>query len=1122
VLICASCGQENPDGFRFCGACAAPLATDAAAPREERKIVTVLFADLVGFTARAERLDPEDVRALLAPYHARLRQELERFGGTVEKFIGDAVMALFGAPVAHEDDPERAVRAALAIRDWIAEDAQGLQVRIAVNTGEALVTLDARPNEGEGMAAGDVVNAAARMQAAASVNGILVGEQTHRATAHVIDYREAEPVEAKGKTEVIQVWEALQPRSRLGVDLAQSVVAPLVGRQRELELLVSTLARVREERSPQLVTLVGVPGIGKSRLVYELFKTVEQNSELVTWRQGRSLPYGEGVSFWALGEMVKAQAGALESDRPDELREKLRRVVESLATDPAEDRWLLSHLASLVGLGGEDAVEEDRPGESFAAWRRFLELLAEQRPLVLVFEDLHWADDGVLDFVDGLVDWASGIPLLLLCTTRPELLERRPGWGGGKTNALTISLPPLADDDTARLLGSLLERPMLAAETQEALLAQAGGNPLYAEQYVRMLLERGRLEELPETVQGIIAARLDALSGEEKQVLQDAAVVGKVFWLGALEAIGGVVRQRAEEILRGLERKQFVQRARRPSMAGEPEYAFRHALLRDVAYGQITRATRGEKHRLAAEWLESLGRPEHHVEMLAHHYTEALEYARVAGTREGELAEQARSALRAAGDRATVLGVYAASARFYGAALELWPKDDPDRAELQWRYGRARLSTDGTGLELLAEAIDGLRAAGDREQAAEVSLDLARAYWLRGERDRAYGYVEGALALSEAGRPSRSRAHALVARSSYHMVAGEYAEALELARQAVPLVEELGTGGWRARAWDVIGTSRVLEGDAEGLDDQERAIVIAREAGAFFELHTAWINLCSSQTFLGQVGDVSRTLDALRRSVERYGTAANRRWLRMIEAGNLIARGYWNDALELADEDISEIEAGSPYYLEPIWRTFRASIRLGRGDLAGASRDAERATELARRGGESQTLAPSLATGARILIAEGRRDEAAALATEVLTLGHTLTSALVQEFGGEPLITFAWVVCDLGRSGELVRALEPAPSTPWINAARTIARGELVAAAEILEGLVSRPPEAYTRLRAAEQLLLEGRRAEAELELGRALAFYREAGATFYVAQGEALLAGTVEPAEVMRRATNR
>ncbi|MFY9579339.1 MAG: AAA family ATPase, partial [Gaiellaceae bacterium] len=635
--------------------------------RHERKVVTVLFADLVGFTARSEQLDPEDVAAVLRPYHERLREELERFGGTVEKFIGDAVMALFGAPVAHEDDPERAVRAALAIRDWAREE-ESVQVRIAVNTGEALINLDARPESGEGMAAGDVVNTTARLQSAAPVNGILVGQTTQRATRHAIDYRETEPVDAKGKSDPISVWEAVNARSRFGVDLLRTVRSPLVGRERELALLRDTLVRVREERSSQLVTLVGVPGIGKSRLVYELMQFVQHGGVLTYWRQGRSLPYSESVSVWALSEIVKAQAGVLETDSAEDVQRKLQAAVVELVGDEAEAGRIGAQLRPLAGAGTESELSGDPRSEAFAAWRRFFEAMAERRPLVLVFDDIQWADEGLLDFIDHLVDWSTGVPILVVCTARPELLERRSGWGGGKLNATTLSLSPLSDDETARLLAALLDRPVFDAGTQQGLLARAGGNPLYAEQYADMHAERGPTADLPvpESVQGIIAARLDLLPPEEKSLLQDASVLGKVFWLGGVAE--GRSRAAIEEQLHVLERKGFVQRATRSSVGDEAEYSFRHLLVREVAYGQIPRAARAEKHQVAAEWIESLGRPADHAETLAHHYSTALELARASGLPTEHLAERGRHVLREAGDRAKSLNAFDAAASSYAAA----------------------------------------------------------------------------------------------------------------------------------------------------------------------------------------------------------------------------------------------------------------------------------------------------------------------------------------------------------------------------------------------------------------------------------------------------------------------
>jgi class 3 adenylate cyclase len=796
VRVCPSCGHGNQAGAKFCSECGAALVAAGPPAREERKVVTVLFADLVGFTSRAEQLDPEDVRALLSPFYARLRSELERFGGTVEKFIGDAVMALFGAPAAHEDDPERAVRAALAIRDWVCQQEQ-VQVRIAVHTGEALVTLGARPGLGEGMAAGDVVNTAARLQASAPVNGVLVGERTFRQTRAVIEYRPVGPMAAKGKREPVPAWEAVQARARLGVDVPPWARTALVGRDRELSVLRDALGRVRAERAPQLVTLVGVPGIGKSRLVFELWQVTEVDAQLISWRQGRSLPYGEGVSFWALAEIIKAQAGILEDDSSDQAGAKLAAMAADVLGGVPEAGWVARHLAALAGLGGGVPAGGDR-SEAFAAWRQFFEALAEARPLVLVFEDLHWADDGLLDFVDYLADWAGGVPLLVVCTARPELLVRRPGWGGGKPNAVMLSLAPLSEQDTARLVGSLLGRPVLDAGQQAALLAQADGNPLYAEQYVQMLAEQGAGRELPvpESVQDIIAARLDLLAPPDKRLLQDAAVIGKVFWPGAVAALGGAEGGRElEGYLHGLERKQFVRRDRRSSVAGETQYAFGHVLVRDVAYGQIPRAARAVRHAAAAGWIESLGRGEDHAEMLAHHYQAAVDLARAAGQDTAGFAPRARTALHAAGDRAVALHAFAAAAGYYRAALALWPPD----AQAQ----RAGL------LRLLGTA---LHEGGEPEQAEAV---LAEGCQLAG--------AAGAAALA---------ARIGILLTEIRASLDPEGQALAECQAAAAVLEADGDLEGLAEAWKMTGMIRFWLGDSPA-DQQalERAIGCARQGG---------------------------------------------------------------------------------------------------------------------------------------------------------------------------------------------------------------------------------------------------------------------------------------------------
>src|SRR2546423_3166236 len=632
---CPKCGEDNPDRARFCWSCGAALGEPAVSRAEERKVVSVLFVDLVGFTAASEQADPEDVRARLRPYHARVKEEIERFGGTVEKFVGDAAMAVFGAPIAHEDDPERAVSAALRILtaiDELNDEDPGLElaVRGAVNTGEAMVTLGARPAEGEGIVAGDVVNTAARLQQAAPVGGIVVGEATFRATRDLFEYVELPAVTVKGKADPLPVWHATAARRRFGVDVEPLVQTPLIGRDDDLALLQSTYARMLRESSTQLVTITGEPGVGKTRLAAEFRRWVDDREEIVFWRQGRSLPYGEGITYWALGEMVKAQAGILESDSPSDALEKLGVVVAEVGEDQAERDWLKTSLAPLVGAG--EAVASASPDGSFAAWRRFLEGIASQRPLGVVFEDLHWADDSLLAFVEHLVDWSTGVPLLVLCTARPELYERAPGWGGGKRNSNTISLSPLDSDDTARLIAALLRRAVLPAKTQARLLEHAGGNPLYAEEFVRMLGDQGLLAEdgvlrdadirVPDNVQALIAARLDTLAPERKGLLHDAAVVGKVFWGGAVVSMGDRDKESVRAGLHELVRKELVRTIRTSSVKNQDEYAFWHALVRDVAYSQIPRRARVLKHVAAAEWIEQMAgdRLTDHAELLAYHY----------------------------------------------------------------------------------------------------------------------------------------------------------------------------------------------------------------------------------------------------------------------------------------------------------------------------------------------------------------------------------------------------------------------------------------------------------------------------------------------------------------------
>jgi class 3 adenylate cyclase/tetratricopeptide (TPR) repeat protein len=1066
-----------------------------AGSRRERKVVTVVFCDLVGFTARAESMDPEDVEALLVPYHERLRDELERRGGTVEKFIGDAVMALFGAPTAHEDDPERAVRACLAIRDWaIAEE--GVQVRIAAATGEALIRLDARPEAGEGMASGDVVNTAARLQSAAPVNGVIVDETTYRAARHTIDYRQAEPVEAKGKAEPIVIWEAVEARARFGTEVLDHVAGELVGREREIDALWAAFDRVRDERSPQLVTLVGVPGIGKSRLLYELSRRVDAEPELTTWRQGRCLAYGDGITFWALAEIIKAQAGINEADDDTSATEKLRRAAEEIV-DPADADWVAARLRPLAGLEDESELGGGRGTEAFAAWRRFFEELAAVRPLILVFEDLQWADEGLLDFVDQLVDWVTDVPMLVVCTARPELLARRPNWAGGKLNASTIALEPLSEVETARLMAALLDRSVLPADVQQTLLERAGGNPLYAEQFAQLYVERGSAEDLPlpETLQGIISARLDGLPVEEKAFLHAGAVVGKVFWTGGL----GDDAVETEPIVHSLARKGFLRRQRRSSVPGEVELSFAHALVRDVAYGQMPRAERASRHRAVAEWLESLGRSEDHAEMLAYHWRSALELAGASGEDTTDLAERTRLALVEAGDRAFGLNAFGAAATYYTDALGLWPVDAAGRAALLFRRGHAfHVLGDEQQEAALEEARDALLEIGDAETAGQAEAFLSRTAWYRGHGEAARLHIERAQELvADAGpRPAKARVLCLLAR--LRMLSGEPDDAIEIATEALGLADTLDLDEIRIHALTTIGSAKAFlnnTGDAE----LERALELAKAVNS----PLGGVVLNNLAVLASRTAELDRAEGLLLETLDLALQFGDREQVRFTRANLLYhshRHGRWDDLLEEAGRFIAECE-NSPHNMETAARELRGRARFARGDVEAALADWQRGITLAREMESPERLLPGLLQLARGLMLLGRQDEARVLVAEGMGIAEANPSI------AGPLAIVADQATALGVAGEIVEIIELAPDGPWKDAALADARGEHSRAADIYERFGLLAIAAEVRFGAAETLLEGGRMTEGLAELDKALAFFRPVEATFFLERAERLVA---------------
>ena len=664
MSTCARCGQQNPDEAKFCNACAAPL--DSREVGEERRIVSVLFVDLVGFTSHAESLDPEDVRAFLTPYYEQVRARLQSFGGRVEKFIGDAVMGVFGAPTAYGDDAERAVRAALAVRDWAEED--GLQIRVAVNTGEAIVELAARPDHGEAMVAGDVVNTAARLQSAAPVGAVIVGEETYRATRNVVEYRPAQPVLGKGKSAPIQAWLAIRTTSHAGERPMAPV--PMIGRDRELEVLTGIWERVTHEGRAQFVTVFGPAGIGKSRLGLELAKLVADQGARAM--RGRSTPYGASTPYSAFAQLVKQTATIFDSDEPEDARAKLVASVAGLA-GPAAAEEHAPQLELLLGLGDERTAAQ-RETIFFSA-RVFVESLAMTTPTLLLFEDIHWADASQLDLLEMLAARVRDVPVLLVALARPELLTDRPTWGGGLPAYTSLQLDPLSEASSQELAEQLLSAKAVE-NGAAAVVEMAEGNPLFIEELTASIAERSSSDQLPTSVRAIIAARLDSLPLDERRVVVDASVAGRVFWRGALAEMGG--HDDLATSLSSLEDRGLIGREAVSRIKGDQQFAFRHALIQDVAYQTLPRAARRERHAAVARFLSATTATGQSHEALARHWREAGE------------PQLAVAELMAAAELAGRGWAKEHASKLYGEALELAPEDD---ATLRRAIAMKRMTT---------------------------------------------------------------------------------------------------------------------------------------------------------------------------------------------------------------------------------------------------------------------------------------------------------------------------------------------------------------------------------------------------------------------------------------------
>jgi class 3 adenylate cyclase/tetratricopeptide (TPR) repeat protein len=976
AAACPQCGAPLVEGARFCAVCGASV--EARQPTEERKVVSVLFADLVGFTTRSDRADPEDVQAALRPYYPRVKQEIERLGGVVEKFIGDAVVGVFGAPLAHEDDAERAVRAGLAITAAIVElndqhAGLDLAVRVAVNTGEAMVSLDARPEMGEGFVAGDVVNTASRLQSVAPAGRVAVGELTYLATRQVIDYEELDPVSVKGKAQPVAVWLATTARGEPDRE-QEMTLTPLVGRQHELQLLRRLWDQVVEDRRPYLVTILGPPGIGKSRLVREASASMGERGRVL---RGRCRAYGETTGYGAFGQQVQQAGGILETDPVAAARQKLHdRALELDLGDEAKE--VADHLAVLLGLPSDVAPDKT---VLFYSARRFAEALAREQPTALVVEDIHWAGAPLLDLLESLAARCRDIPLVLITTARPELLDVRPTWGGGLSSYTAIPLDPLTKANARDLAMQLFARGTGSHDALDGLIETSGGNPLFIEELASSLAERpaGVVAGLPATVQAIIAARLDRLPVDERRVLQDASVIGATFWRGVLASLGHD-EAKLDELLDRLELRDFVRRQTTSRVAGDREFVFKHILIREVAYGTLPRAERRKRHADAADYIERAtgDRVRESASILAHHWRESGELAKalpylltaaeVASkawakqealdlyTQGLELAEQIGEAGRvrqALLDRARVrieAGDHAGATedleRLLGGEL-------PDEQRVVALFLRSRAAywlADAPGVQTYAQqAATAAQRLGNADIEARALAVLAELASMEGDLDRANELMSRSV---QGWRPDSSDpdlAYSLGLGAIFHYWQGDYQAALDMAQRGFDLGMEVSNVAAVLQAASNVGMSLIgLSRTEEGLDRFERAVQLGRELEPALRLTGRVLNMRAGA--LREVGD----LDAARElSAEALEMGRNANFPGAIVSAKI-------DLLfsDLAEGRVGRAETAVPELLEHVEATKGWHQWLWGGRLAAAQ------TEIA--------------------LASGRVDEAVELAAEAL------------------------------------------------------------------------------------------------------------------------------------------
>jgi class 3 adenylate cyclase/tetratricopeptide (TPR) repeat protein len=1000
--ICPN-GHPVPAGAKFCDECGAPIEADgssaqpgpvhavAAAPSAERRLVSVLFADLVGFTSASESRDAEDTRELLSRYFETAQQLISRYGGTVEKFIGDAVMAVWGTPVANEDDAERAVRAALDLVAAVPELAPGLAARAGVLTGEAAVTLGA---EGQGMVAGDLVNTASRIQSAAEPGTVLVGEATKRATEAAIAYEPAGEHELKGKTEPVPLYHALRvTAARGGAQKSAGLEPPFVGRDRDMRLVKELFHGCAEEGKAHLVSVSGIAGIGKSRLAWEFEKYVDGLAETFWWHRGRCLAYGDGVAYWALAEMVRMRAGILEEEAPEPALAKLRASIEEHVTDAEERTWLEPRLAHLLGLAERTAPDRE---DLFSAWRLFFERLSEQGTVVLVFEDLQWADNGLLDFVEYLLEWSRSHPLFVLALARPELAERRPAFGAGGRNGTMLSLEPLSELAMEQLLDGFV--PGLPEELRAQILARAEGVPLYAVETIRMLLDRSLLEregdvyrptgpiealDVPETLQALVAARLDGLAAEERRLLQDASVLGKSFTRAGLAALSGLAEQELEPLVTSLVRKEVFSVQADPRSPERGQYSFLQDLLKRVAYDTLAKAERKARHLAAAAHLvQAFGAGEQEiVEVIAAHYLDAYRAAPDADDAP-EIKARAQEMHTRAGERAASLAANEEAQHYFERAAELTDEPLAEAALLEragataWASGRADQAQVHLG-----RALELYEGQGMTHPAARVSARLGEVEWRTGHLEQALERMEQAFEVLAGDEPDNDLATLAAELGRLHFFKGEVELAARRIDTAIEIAESLWLPEVLSQALNTQGLIASWSGRAEqSIALLKHALEIALEHDLTAAALRAYNNLGDR---LDRRDRYDEAIDLHRRGVALARKAGDRMqgWRLIGELSWCLQReGQWAEALDLAaevpDDHIAWALSASNTLVE---------IAVARGEPAEARRVLVQMASL-KDSADVQERSAYAALSATVLRAEGRYEEALLAVEEAFTV----------------------------------------------------------------------------------------------------------------------------------------